>query len=58
MTTTVKYIPYPKNAPENFNGSATPCDVFDGPCSCGAWHKGNDWNEKIRKAALKESLEN
>ena len=24
---------------EQFNACTDPCDMWDGPCACGAWHK-------------------
>jgi len=25
-----------------YNGCTDPCDVYDGPCACGAWHKPDE----------------
>ncbi|MEK7640702.1 MAG: hypothetical protein AAB389_01750 [Patescibacteria group bacterium] len=37
-----------KSAPIAHNGGQ-PCDVFEGPCSCGAWHhKGEPRNWLIK----------
>ncbi len=33
-----KLEPWPADAPPRYNGSGTPCDVWTGPCLCGAWH--------------------
>ena len=33
------------------NGTHERCDMLIGCCSCGAWHKIDDWNEKIANAA-------
>jgi hypothetical protein len=30
--------PWPKDKPLKYNESGTPCDAWNGPCSCGAWH--------------------
>lgn len=27
-----------------FNASSDPCDMMDGPCACGAWHKPADFD--------------
>lgn len=32
-------VPWPDNAPYQFNACTDPCDAFCGPCCCGAWHK-------------------
>lgn len=32
-----------------YNGSHERCDMADGPCSCGAWHKLEDWTVQIRE---------
>jgi predicted RNase H-like HicB family nuclease len=29
---------WPPNWPPRYNASSTPCDMAQGPCSCGAWH--------------------
>lgn len=35
-------IPVPNHWPHHYNGVvSSPCDVIDGPCCCGAWHKYN-----------------
>ena len=36
------YMDYPDNLPKRYNGQNCPCDMFVGPCSCGAWHYG-EW---------------
>lgn len=44
------HLAVPKHWPKNFNASSSPCDIMQGPCSCGAWHsEKDDW--------VKESLE-
>ena len=30
--------PWPANEPPQYNGRGEPCDMWRGPCSCGAWH--------------------
>ena len=30
------------------NACNYPCDMAEGPCACGAWHKMKDWKEAIR----------
>lgn len=25
------------------------CDMFDGPCACGGWHKPGDWRIELKK---------
>lgn len=32
--------PYPGWLPSRYNASTDPCDMLEGPCACGAWHKG------------------
>jgi len=32
-------IAWPNDKPHRYNGSGTPCDMWTGPCSCGATHK-------------------
>jgi hypothetical protein len=34
------------------NASHEPCDMADGPCCCGAWHKLTDWPEPLRTQIL------
>ncbi len=31
--------PWPADEPVQYNASGEPCDMWNGPCSCGAWHK-------------------
>lgn len=31
--------PWPKDVPPYFNTLAEPCDMWDGPCCCGALHQ-------------------
>lgn len=33
------FAPWPANKPARYNGAAEPCDMWTGPCCCGAWHK-------------------
>ncbi len=32
-------VGWPLDAPAMFNGTSEPCDMWSGPCACGAWHK-------------------
>jgi len=32
------FVPWPADQPPRYNGSGTPCDMWIGPCSCGATH--------------------
>lgn len=32
-------VGWPLDAPAMFNGSGEPCDMWTGPCSCGAAHR-------------------
>lgn len=32
-----------------YNGSSERCDMFVGPCSCGAWHHKDDWGQEIQR---------
>lgn len=32
------FIAWPDVQPRQYNGSGTPCDMWTGPCQCGAWH--------------------
>lgn len=34
-----------------YNASHERCDMLIGPCSCGAWHRMSDWQEKIKNAS-------
>jgi hypothetical protein len=37
-------IPIPQEwGARHYNGSNEPCDVLQGPCSCGAWHNVMEW---------------
>lgn len=53
-------IPLPKQYRNYFfNGCNEPCDMFKGPCACGAWHRGDkDFPkyivEEIEQEAQKE----
>lgn len=33
------FVPWPENAARRYNACAEPCDMFTGPCCCGAWHE-------------------
>lgn len=35
-------VAYPADKPPRYNGCSQPCDVWSGPCCCGAWHDGKD----------------
>jgi hypothetical protein len=35
----VGFTRWPANEPPRYNGQAEPCDMWNGPCSCGAWHQ-------------------
>ena len=48
--------------PEGFKfyNASTPtcqCDMAQGPCSCGAWHRLEDWPEEIRPVLAMEKAE-
>lgn len=32
-------VVWPVDEPKRFNGRNQPCDMWTGPCSCGAWHR-------------------
>lgn len=32
-------VPWPEWAPKQYNACTDPCDMWNGPCACGAWHK-------------------
>ncbi len=33
---------------DHFNGGCTePCDMYIGPCACGAWHHVRDWSDEL-----------
>jgi hypothetical protein len=34
----VRLVPWPYNKPKQYNASNQPCDMWTGPCCCGAWH--------------------
>jgi len=31
-------ISWPVNEPARYNACTDPCDMWTGPCACGAWH--------------------
>lgn len=33
------FIPWPTQTPRQWNACTMPCDMWTGPCCCGAWHK-------------------
>lgn len=33
------FVAWPADQPERFNACTDPCDMWTGPCACGAWHK-------------------
>lgn len=39
LTFAGEWTAWPEWAPKRFNACTDPCDMFDGPCACGAWHK-------------------
>lgn len=45
------FVPYPADKSPRYNGSGTPCDMWVGPCSCGAWHHGgvDSLEQSVRK---------
>lgn len=47
-------IPMPEDRIGNhYNGGTTePCDMYIGPCSCGAWHHVRDWPENVKAELL------
>lgn len=38
MHTRTAIRPWPVNQPRKYNGRSEPCDMWTGPCSCGATH--------------------
>lgn len=34
-----QFIPWPAYAPVQHNACTDACDMWEGPCACGAWHK-------------------
>lgn len=32
---------------KRYNGSNEPCDMWVGPCSCGAWHTQDEYDDLI-----------
>lgn len=30
---------WPDDKPKRYNACTDPCDMWEGPCCCGAWHK-------------------
>lgn len=33
------FVPWPDFAPKQHNACTDPCDMWTGPCACGAWHR-------------------
>lgn len=33
-----RFEPWPEWAPRQHNACTDECDMFNGPCACGAWH--------------------
>lgn len=33
------FIPWPDDKPTRYNACTDPCDMWTGPCACGAFHK-------------------
>lgn len=33
------FVAWPSDQPKQYNGSGEPCDMWEGPCLCGAWHR-------------------
>jgi hypothetical protein len=31
------------------NACTERCDMFEGPCACGAWHHEKDWPDRIQE---------
>lgn len=38
------FVGFPDDWPEYHNACSDPCDVLQGPCACGAWHKLYEWD--------------
>lgn len=36
-----------------FNGSTERCDILDGPCACGAWHKPDEWESRLAESRFR-----
>lgn len=34
-----EFVPWPADKPIQYNGSGSPCDMWSGPCQCGATHR-------------------
>lgn len=32
------FVAWPKDQPPRYNACTEPCDMWTGPCACGAWH--------------------
>ncbi len=48
-----KLIPMPNGIIIFNNGES--CDMAEGPCSCGAWHRLSDWPEPTQ-SQIQQSL--
>lgn len=33
---------YPDHWPKRYNACTDPCDMLEGPCACGAWHRRDE----------------
>lgn len=31
-----------------YNACTEPCDMLQGPCSCGAWHSQEEWPDEVQ----------
>jgi hypothetical protein len=31
-----------------YNACTEPCDMLQGPCACGAWHRQGEWPDQIQ----------
>ncbi len=45
------FIEMPKDIKAR-NASSDFCDMAEGPCSCGAWHKMSDWPMEMRQGII------
>jgi len=39
LTTANDWMGWPDDKPKRYNACTDPCDMWTGPCACGAWHK-------------------
>lgn len=41
-----KLVSWPSDWLVNYcNGGGDPCDMLEGPCACGAWHREHEWQD-------------